>query len=100
MYRLTRSAPNRANGINLLRRLSLTLVAFSTGRFVDNGDLAKIASRTCLDEGNGSGEAEAIDASAGRDVVKRVKNEGEFLDVWDVEFRVVANVAVVREVLR
>jgi len=57
MHRLTRSAPNRANGIKLLRRLSLTLVAFGTGRFVDNGDLTKVASRTRQDEGNESGEA-------------------------------------------
>mmetsp|Transcript_8793 Transcript_8793/g.18943 ORF Transcript_8793/g.18943 Transcript_8793/m.18943 type:complete len:226 (-) Transcript_8793:63-740(-) len=100
MDRLTRRTPYSANGIHLLRRLGLTFVAFRAARSIDDGDLSQVAGRPGLHEGDRGGETEPIDATTRRDVVEGVEDEGEGLDVGDVEFGIVADVAVVGGVLR
>ena len=57
MHRHTGSRSDRTDGIHLLGGLGLTFVAFHTRRLVNDGDLAEVAGRPGLDEGDLGGEA-------------------------------------------
>ena len=94
-----RRRPDGANGIDLAGFLRLTLVTGRLGRFVNGGDLAQVARGAGFNEGRVGGQGQAIDATAGHDVVERVQNEIKPLDVLHVELAVVADVAVVRRVV-
>ena len=100
MYRLTRGAPYRAYRVHLLGRFRLALVALRAARPVDDGDLTEVSGGPRLDERDRSREAKTVDPPSRRDVVERVQDERESLEVRDVEPSVVEDVAVVGEVRR
>ena len=70
MHQLTGRATDGTDGVNLLRRLGLTFITFRIRGPVDDGDLSEVPGSTGLDEGDGRHEAQAVDTSTGRDIIK------------------------------
>jgi hypothetical protein len=60
--------------------------------------LSQIPRRSRLDEWNARGETKTIDATTRGNVIERVEDERERLEVGNVKFRIVENVSVMGQV--
>mmetsp|Transcript_2886 Transcript_2886/g.7930 ORF Transcript_2886/g.7930 Transcript_2886/m.7930 type:complete len:225 (-) Transcript_2886:458-1132(-) len=91
-----RGRSDGADGIDLLGFLCDTFVAGYPGILVDDRDLTEVPRRSGLDQGDVSGQTQAIDTAACLYVVQGVYNKIEFLYEGNVELGRITHIPVMR----
>lgn len=85
MNGLRRRVSDRAARERFGRRLWQAVVAFGEA-FLDQRDLAQVASTTALDQGYVGSQTQPVHVTTGRLVVQSVQDDRELLEILDVVF--------------